>query len=171
MQSVTVWTVNFNKFKMATTSLFNSHSASCSNEKHPLTFLFHSAIQHNVKVFLETDLFNDIIIFTLNNLPNLLLPDGVRKAWLLADISRCFSKSLCSTASRHSCCALNFESSGKESLWMILFKDYNCIEKRNVFKRFTSSSKTCLIPWKQSEISSILLPSLLKQLRKAFLLY
>ena len=118
---------------MVTTSLFNSHSASCSNEKHPLTFVFHSGIQHNVKVFLETDLFNDIIIFTSNNLPNLLLPDGVRKAWHLADISRCFSKSLCSTASRHSCCALNFESSGKESLWMILFKDYNCNDKRNMF--------------------------------------
>ena len=50
-------------------------------------------------------------------------PLGVRVTWYLADISLNFSTSLCSTASRYSCCACSFGSSGKKSLWMILFKD------------------------------------------------
>lgn len=125
----------------------------------------------NAKVSLETNLFENNNFYFKNNLPNRLLPDGVRETWYLADISRSFSKSLCSTASRYSCCALNFGSSGKKSLWMILFKDYNCNENSNAFKRFTSVTNHYLIPWKQSEISHIRLPSLLKQLRKALLLY
>lgn len=70
---------------------------------------------HPINIRVET--------FCLNTVYVPKRPPGVCVTWYLADISLNFSTSLCSTASRYSCCACSFGSSGKKSLWMILFKD------------------------------------------------